>query len=112
VRWRHLLGAAALSTAALAGCQGERGDTVTPDLDDPLPFVVTNDQGAAATVQLMLAPNDGATVLDESVILDASVPGVRPRYHTAGSASAGTPASSATTRRPNCSMKSASSSPT
>jgi len=96
----------------LAGCRGERGDTATPDLDDPLLFAVTDDQGAAATVQLTLAPDDGATVLDESVTLDASVPGARLRHHTAGSASAGTPVSSATTRRPNCSMKSAGSSPT
>jgi len=34
-------------------------------------FVLTNDQNAAATVQLLLAHDDGTTVLDESVPLDA-----------------------------------------
>ncbi|MDS0281230.1 hypothetical protein [Haloarcula onubensis] len=68
---RHVLSAVALSTAALAGCGGESTDRVTPDPDDPVLFVVTNQQSASATVQLTLALDDGPTVLDESVTLDA-----------------------------------------
>src|SRR6056297_1961315 len=71
MRRRHLLIGLTLSTAALAGCQGEPPDTVTPDPDDPVLFVVTNEQYASATVQLTLALDDGPTVLDESVTLDA-----------------------------------------
>ena len=71
MRRRHLLGAVACSTAALAGCRGEATDAVTPDPDDPVLFVVTNDQDAAATVQVTLAREDGTTVLDESVTLEA-----------------------------------------
>ena len=71
MRRRHLLSWLALSAAALAGCQGEPPDTVTPDPDDPVLFVVTNEQDASATVQLTLALDDGPTVLDESVTLDA-----------------------------------------
>lgn len=71
MRRRHLLNGLALSTAALAGCRGEPADTVTPDPDDPLLFVVTNEQDASATVQLTLVRDGGDTILDESVTLDA-----------------------------------------
>ena len=74
MRRRHLLGGLALSAAALAGCQGGTADTVTPDPDDPMLFVVSNEQGDTATVQVTLTLDDGPTVLDESVTLggDAS----------------------------------------
>jgi len=74
MRRRHLLGGLALSAAALAGCQGGTADTVTPDPDDPMLFVVSNEQGDTATVQMTLTLDDGPTVLDESVTLggDAS----------------------------------------
>lgn len=71
MRRRHLLSGLVLSTAALAGCGGETADTVTPDPDDPVLFVVINQQKASATVRLTLALDDGPTVLDESVTLDA-----------------------------------------
>jgi len=71
MRRRHLLGGLILSTAALAGCRGETVDTVTPDPDDPVLFVVTNEQGDTATVQVTLALDDGPTALDDSVTLDA-----------------------------------------
>ena len=72
MRRRHLLSGLSLSPAALAGCQGETPETVTPDPDSPVLFVVANEQDASATVQLTLALDDGPTVLDESVTLDAS----------------------------------------
>ncbi len=71
MRRRSLLCGLALSTAALAGCGGDSPSTVTPDPDDPVLFVVTNEQHDAATVALTLTLDDGATVLDESVTLDA-----------------------------------------
>ncbi|MDS0258006.1 hypothetical protein NDI56_01135 [Haloarcula sp. S1CR25-12] len=74
MRRRTYLCGLALSTLPLSGCAGDSSSsppTVTPDPDDPVLFVVTNQQGAAATVQLTLALDDGATVLDESVTLDA-----------------------------------------
>jgi hypothetical protein len=68
---RHLLGGLALSTVGLAGCRGESTATVTPDPDDPVLFVVTNEQDASATAQLTVTHDDGQRVLDESVTLDA-----------------------------------------
>jgi len=73
MRRRRLLSVLALSTLPLAGCGADRSSTatVTPDLDDPVLFVVTNEQAGSATVRLSLALDDGQTVLDESVSLDA-----------------------------------------
>jgi len=71
MRRRHLLGGLALSTASLAGCRGEPTGRVTPDPDDPMLFVVTNEQETSATVRVTLVRDDGPTVLDESVTLDA-----------------------------------------
>ncbi|MBX0302493.1 hypothetical protein [Haloarcula salinisoli] len=71
MRRRSLLAGLAVSTAALAGCGGDSPSTVTPDPDDPVVFVVTNEQTVSATVQLTVARDDGSTVLDESVTLDA-----------------------------------------
>ncbi|MFC6756038.1 MULTISPECIES: hypothetical protein [Haloarcula] len=71
MRRRSLLAGLAVSTAGLAGCGGESSNTVTPDPDDPVLLVVTNEQAARATVQLTVARDDGSTVLDESVTLDA-----------------------------------------
>jgi len=71
MRRRSLLAGLALSTAALAGCGGESSTTVTPDPDDPVLFVVTNEQSDTATVTVTLTLDDGPTVLDESVTLDA-----------------------------------------
>lgn len=67
---RRLLGAFAVGLAGIAGCQGKPG-TVTPDPENPIRFVITNDQETGATVEVTVARDDGATVLDESVTLDA-----------------------------------------
>ena len=67
---RRLLGVFAVVLAWLAGCQDESG-TVTPDPEDPIRFVITNEQETGATVQVTVTRDDGATVLDESVTLDA-----------------------------------------
>jgi len=71
MRRRHLLGAVACSAAALAGCRGGSSGTVTPDPDNPLLFVVTNEQDTSTTVQLTVARDGGPTVIDESVTLEA-----------------------------------------
>jgi len=71
MRRRHLLGAVACSTAALAGCRGEPSGTVTSDPDAPVLFVVTNEQTDTATVQLTVTRDGGPTVIDESVTLDS-----------------------------------------
>ena len=69
MRRRHLL--FALPTCSIAGCAGDEPAAVTPDPDDPVLVVVTNEQDERATAQVTLARDDGSTVLDESVTLDA-----------------------------------------
>jgi hypothetical protein len=71
MRRRQILSVFALSTLSLAGCADDSPSSVTPDPDDPVLFVVTNQQDTRATVQVTLALDDGPTVLEESVTLDA-----------------------------------------
>lgn len=74
MRRRSLLGGLVLSAASLAGCRGEPTGTVTPAPNDPVLFVVTNEQATSATVRVTLVRDDGPTVLAESVTLDAGAP--------------------------------------
>lgn len=72
MRRRHYLSTLALSTLPLSGCAGRESPapSVTP-ANDPLLFVLTNQQAASATVQVTLTTDDGATVLDETATLAA-----------------------------------------
>lgn len=88
---RQLLGAAALSAAALAGCTAPSGTSETPaeatdssatppetpspgpvtaDPDDPIEFVVDNDTDSQQRVEVTLTGDD-RTLIDESLTLDA-----------------------------------------
>jgi len=68
MRRRRLL---SVFTLSLAGCVDDGSSSVTPDPDDPVLFVVTNRQSDRATAQLTLTRDDGGSLIDESVTLDA-----------------------------------------